>query len=438
MTNVLRRSHKLGVYGFLAAVCFIAGLILGRYEPVAVGGPFLILVLVGLVGTRESEVRTALRISQEQILEQEELTAELVVEADATVPCAEVSLCLPSGVTVEYVLPEQETGGLLWGCRIVVVRLPQGKERVIPLRIRGERWGIHELGPATVICRDYLGLVGREHISGKLAAVRIYPRPERLRAAIVPLEAQPFVGSRVSRRRGEGIEFADIRPYMPGDRLRRVNWHATTVKNSLFVNEQHPENNSDIVIFLDTFSEAGSDKESILTYAVRATAALARYYLTVRDRVGLVAFGGILRWLTPAAGEAQWYRIVEALLETESVLSFAWKDIEIVPRRALTPQALVIAISPLLDERTVQALLDIRRRGFDLVIVEVSPLEFVGDVKDPLADLALRLWRLQREAIRFRYEQAGVAVVQWDGKAPLAALVEGARTFRRSMHHVFV
>lgn len=434
---MLRRSHKLAVYSILAAVCFAVGLVLGRLEPVALGGPFLVLVLAGLVGTRERKVKRTLRISQEHILEEEELVAELVLQADATVPCAEVSLGLPAGVQAELVSSTAKSGGASAVTRFMLC-LPEGQERVVPLRIRGQRWGVHSLGPVAVVCWDHLAMVAKEHQSRKLCALKVYPRPERLRAAIAPLDTQPFVGSRVSRRRGEGIEFADIRPYVPGDRLRRVNWHATTIRNSLFVNEQHPENNSDIVIFLDTFSEAGTDKESILTYAVRAASSLARHYLTVRDRVGLVAFGGILRWLTPAAGEAQWYRIVEALLETESVLSFAWKDIEIVPRRALTPQALVIAISPLLDERTVQALLDIRRRGFDLVIVEVSPLAFVGETKDSLADLALRLWRMQREAIRFRYEQAGVAVVQWDGNVPLAALVEEARTFRRFMRHAFV
>ena len=43
------------------------------------------------------------------------------------------------------------------------------------------------------------------------------------------------------------------------------------------------------------------------------------------------------------------------------------------------------------------ALLDLRARGFDVAVVDVSPLPFASPGSDPDA-LAHRLWRLQREA----------------------------------------
>jgi hypothetical protein len=78
------------------------------------------------------------------------------------------------------------------------------------------------------------------------------------------------------------------------------------------------------------------------------------------------------------AGTTQLYRIADALLETQIVFSFAWKGIDVLPARSLTPQALVIALSPLLDDRSVGALLDLRGRGFDLVIIDISPLAFTA------------------------------------------------------------
>jgi uncharacterized protein (DUF58 family) len=197
------------------------------------------------------------------------------------------------------------------------------------------------------------------------------------------------------------------------------------------VNEQHPERNSDVVIFLDSFAEARRQDASTLDLAVRAAVSLAQHYLSTRDRVGFVRFGAMVRWLTPGAGDIQRYRIIEALIETEVAFSFAWKDIDTLPVRSLTPQALIIALTPLLDERGTRALLDLRHRGFDLAVVEISPLAFAAGGDDPLDALATRFWRLWRDSVRFRFEELGVAVVEWDGQAPLAAALEEVRSFRR-------
>ena len=86
------------------------------------------------------------------------------------------------------------------------------------------------------------------------------------------------------------------------------------------------------------------------------------------------------------------------MIDSRVVLSYAWRNLDVVPRRTLPPHALVLAVSPLLDERATDALLDLRARGFDLAVIEVSPLEFVGAGPEPSDRLAHRLWALKREA----------------------------------------
>jgi len=113
------------------------------------------------------------------------------------------------------------------------------------------------------------------------------------------------------------------------------------------------------------------------------------------------------------------------------VLTFAAKGIDILPPRTLPPKALVLALTPLLDPRSAGALLDLRARGFDLVVIEVSPLPFVAAGGDQLATLAYRLWRLSRESLRLRYEQAGVPVVEWRDGEPLDVVLEEVTAFRR-------
>ena len=249
---------------------------------------------------------------------------------------------------------------------------------------------------------------------------------------MAPLETQLASGDLVARVRAEGLEFADTRGFVPGDRLRSVNWRASARRGELIVNERHPDRNADVVLFLDSFAEArgGDEADGTLERAVRAAATLAGRYLQRRDRVGLVTFGGILRWLEPRGGLVQRYRLIDALLETGVEFSYAWKDVNIIPARALPPKALLIAITPLLDERSIVALLDLRARGHDLAVVEVSPEDLVVP-SEGIDRLAYRLWLLQRAELRSRFELAGVAVARWSDACPLDAALEGVRAYRR-------
>jgi len=275
-----------------------------------------------------------------------------------------------------------------------------------------------------------LGFHSWESTAGEPQPLRVYPSVETLHALLPPLETQVFVGNQVSRTHGDGIEFADVRRWAPGDRVRRINWRASARLGELWVNEQHPERNTDVVLFLDTFAEVRVQGRGTHDLAVRAATSLAHRYLQRKDRVGLIGFGGFLTWLLPTSGTLQLYKIVDSLLQTDIVHTFAPRGVDILPPRSLPPKALVIALTPLLDPRSAGVLLDLRARGFDLVVIEVSPVEFVRPGSDELAQLAYRLWRLLREALRVRYESVGVPVVEWHEGMPLAVPLEEVGAYR--------
>jgi uncharacterized protein (DUF58 family) len=91
----------------------------------------------------------------------------------------------------------------------------------------------------------------------------------------------------------------------------------------------------------------------------------------------------------------------------------------------------VIALSPLLDRRSVGALLDLRARGFDLAVIDVSPLPFTTRPREGLDSVAYDIWMLRRDAVRHRLRRAGVAVTEWRDDIPLDAVLEEVRSFRR-------
>jgi uncharacterized protein (DUF58 family) len=87
----------------------------------------------------------------------------------------------------------------------------------------------------------------------------------------------------------------------------------------------------------------------------------------------------------------------------------------------LPPQALVIALSPLLDARFVKAATDLAARRFDVVIVAVSPIAAARAAasRTRFSDTAARLWALERRAQLDDLRRRGLTVVDWNGSDPL-------------------
>jgi uncharacterized protein (DUF58 family) len=408
-------SPRLAAYAALASVGLLAGLVLGRVELVALATPFALAAVAAPALARPPQLRARLELDRERALEGDAVEASIALGGES--PRVDVLLELPAGLETESANP-----------RAIAL---SGDERTLELPLHCTRWGAFLLGQLLVRAHDRLGFYAWEARMGGHAPLRVYPSVETLHALLPPLETQVFVGNQVSRAKGDGIEFADIRAWAPGDRTRRINWRATARRGELWVNEQHPERNTDVVLFLDTFTDVRSGARGTLDLTVRAATSLAHRYLQRKDRVGLVSFGGFLSWLLPASGTRQLYRMVDSLLQTDIVLSYAARGVDVLPPRSLPPKALVIALSPLLDQRAAKALLDLRARGFDLVVVEVSPVPFVDPGSGELELLSYRLWRLSREALRARYQQAGVPVVEWVDGVPLNDPLEEVAAFRR-------
>ena len=419
-------SPRVTAYAGLAAIMLFGALALRRPELAILALPFALPLAVGLRIAQPPQVRVRLGLERATAVEQDELGVELTITSTTPVERFEVVLALPDGLE----LVSSSHGRSL--------RLGWDDERILDFRFRCAHWGNYEVGDVRVRARDRLGLIAWESRLDLRQRLRVYPLPETLRRIVQPFSTQPFTGNEVARQKGEGTEFADLREFAPGDRVRSINWRATARRNVLVVNERHPERNADVILFLDTFADARAGSRSTLDLAVRATASLAARYLERRDRVGLVSFGGVLRWLTPGMGAVQRYKIVDALLASEVVFNYAWKDVSVIPARVLPPQALIVAVTPLLDDRAVEALADLRARRYDLAVVEVSPLGFAEPGPSETDQLAHRLWVLRRDAIRSRYEQLGVAVATWSDDKPLDAALEGVRSFRRQARAVRV
>jgi uncharacterized protein (DUF58 family) len=279
-----------------------------------------------------------------------------------------------------------------------------------------QRWGRRQIGTMDVVLRDRWRLA-EGHLTIDLPALDCYPAPAQQRTQVVLSRLPNRLGEHAARTFGDGIEFAGVREYVPGDRQRSINWPASTRRGRLQVNTFAAERSQDIVLLVDSTSDVGEPGTSALDLALRGAAAAARAYLEGRDRVGVITYHwGAVGWLVPGLGRRQVYRIIDAMLASErgGTGPAYGTSMGRLPRAALPPGALVVVFSPLLDQRFIETLRDMRERGFTMLVVDV--LNADPPVRPRSTDrMARRIWRMEQEAIRFSLRELGVPVVHWDG-----------------------
>lgn len=240
-----------------------------------------------------------------------------------------------------------------------------------------------------------------------------------------------MIGANRSPRPGSGSEFASIRPFTLGDRLRRIHWVESLRSGTLHVTSTWSDDDRHVVLLIDAFDDVGRSngidgRASSLDISVRAAAAIAEHYCTTGDRVTVVTMGATgVRRLAPSAGHGHLRRLLEALARVQP--SHVVVDDGRIPSR-LGRDALVILFSPLVSRSALRRLARLADRGLAVAAIDCLPPEIVDeDPRDPYPSLAWRLEVLEREQ-RLRHDRkSGIAVVPWVGPGSLDLVLRGLK-----------
>ncbi|HEY7142990.1 MAG TPA: DUF58 domain-containing protein [Streptosporangiaceae bacterium] len=376
----------------------LAGLVIAvvtqRPEFAAAAAP-AVLLLAARRPARPDKIGVSVRASALRVTEDEQASVEIVLSG--------------TGEFSASVLARPAETVRLSGQRGLA-----GAAVTLPFRVT--RWGQRQIGTVEVVLRDRWRLLeGR--VTVPLPVIACYPGPAPQESRIVLSRLLNWLGEHPARAEGSGMEFLGVREFVPGDWQRRINWPATTRRGSLQLNTYAAERTQSVVLIADVTTDVGEAGASSVDLVMRAAAGTARSYLRARDRVGFISYSGSLSWLAPGSGTRQYFRIVNAMLAPPG-LATPGLVLDRLPRAALPPGALIMVFSPLLNRRLIEALRDLRERGFAVLIIDVLNAE-PPPGSGSLAGMARRIWRMEQQAIRFSLREIGIPVVHWDGRQPL-------------------
>jgi uncharacterized protein (DUF58 family) len=279
--------------------------------------------------------------------------------------------------------------------------------------VAADRWGRYPvIARVTVVARGGL-VLGTAAVDA--ADVFVFPLASPQSTSLPRTELLDRLGTHLTRHIGPGVEYADVRRYVPGDQLRTVNWPVSARRGSLHVTERLTDRAADVVVLIDGYPQPPGPATEATDRIVRGAVQVVQSALRSGDRTGIVALGGRHpRWLGADIGRRQFYRILDAVLTAGD--GFETTPGTLAPRAALPPGAIVIAFSTLLDTEFALALIDLRKRGHTVVAVDVlegAPFEEADD------KLVARMWSLQRSFMYRDMGTIGVDVVSWRGDATL-------------------
>jgi uncharacterized protein (DUF58 family) len=187
-----------------------------------------------------------------------------------------------------------------------------------------------------------------------------------------------ITGLHRSPRKGFSVEFAEHRPYQPGDDLRYVDWKIAARADRWVVKQFEEETNLRATIVLDVSrSMAWTGAPARLTklaYAERLVAALALLLLRQRDAVGLVRFDDDVRTaIPPRARTGQWRRIIAALDDPGAGRASVAPDALLRAARLVRRRGLVVLVSDLLVEEDAveRAVRTLRAGGHTVTVLHV-------------------------------------------------------------------
>jgi len=235
------------------------------------------------------------------------------------------------------------------------LELGRAEWREVVYQVRPVARGETEFGAAEVRLYSPLGLWFIKRFAGNPTPVRVYPNFRALAkyTLLATDNRLSQIGVLQVRRRGEGMEFHQLREYRQGDAQRAIDWKATSRTQRLIAREYEEEKDQRVMLVIDCGRRMASkdDELSHFDHALNAALLLAHVALRQGDAVGMMTMAGVNRYSEPRKSVAAVNAILNQVYDIEPTLSVP--DYNLAARdvmRQLRRRSLVIVLTNLRDE----------------------------------------------------------------------------------------
>lgn len=226
------------------------------------------------------------------------------------------------------------------------------------LRARTSAGGAQFLDPAVLARIGNLELLARTVVNGFLTG----------------LHRSPYLGF--------STDFAEHRPYMPGDDIRRIDWRLFARSDRHYIKLFEAETNANFAVLLDVSRSMsyGSHEVTKLDYARYLAACLSFFSNRQRDRTGLVTFDHeIVEYVPPSMKHIDTILHVLDRADPGRAGSLRGPLLQITER--IGRKGILVLISDLYEdpEEVIAAVAPMRGRGHDIIVFQVldpAELEF--------------------------------------------------------------
>ena len=407
-----------------AAVVGVAAVGLGRPDLLVLAAPFGLAAALGLAHAPRGEVTSRVRVADRWLHEGQSTRLRLALHSPDELEQVTVTLARPA-----YVAAQPASG--------MLATTPRGErhEVAVELVVSPRRWGQRSAGTPMLAAGTCWG--GYRWGPQRLpeATMTVLPDRHAFRSGENP-HPVGLIGQNRSRRAGDGSEFFSIRPFQPGDRLRRVNWRTTLRTGAVHAVGTSAQEDSAVLLLLDAVTDVGASggidgAASSLDVTVRAASAVAAHHVRVGDRVALRVLGRSGQVLGPGAGTRHQRRLEELLAGVQP----GWP--ELLTSRALRLRVgagtVVVCLSPLLTHEVTTVMVTLARRGLSVVCIDtLGATTMPENARDEGSSgrLAWRMRMIEREMQRTEVTRRGIPVVAWRGPGTLDEVLR--RLGRRS------